>query len=95
MPLMVCASTHNDDQRNYDLKNFTSNYHKYNIGDIAPDINFTPDYEIKAWRVRHLPMPQAGAFWSYMDGTYVMLRKSDRRIISAKSSDIFYPRMID
>lgn len=89
-PFFVYA-TGND----YDVHSFRANYHTYKIGDVAPDINFTNDYVIDSWAIRHLPAPEANTFWSYMDGTYVLLRKSDHKIIAAKSSDIFYRRMVD
>jgi len=90
LPCIAFANDHN-----FDEHTFRSNYHEYSIGDKAPDINFTKDYNITSWRIRHLPAPKSGTFWSYMDGTYVLLRNSDHKIIDAKSSDIFYRHMKD
>lgn len=80
-------------EENFEIYSFRSNYREYKIGDVAPEVNFTHGYEIKNWSVRHLPAPKMGTFWSYLDGTYVLLKRSNHKIISAKSSDIFYHKL--
>jgi len=75
------------------VSGFISDYHKYHIGDVAPDIYFTPEYNIKQWKIRHLPAPDVGMRWSYMYGTYVLLDEHSHKIVEAYDSDIFYRRM--
>jgi Ni/Co efflux regulator RcnB len=77
----------------YDVDHFRANFHSYKIGDTAPDILFSEGYNITKWKIRHLPTPSQGKFWSYMDGTYVLIGYSDHKIARAMSSDIFYLKM--
>ena len=74
----------------YRVNGFISDYHRYQTGDVAPDIYFTPPYRIEKWNIRHLPAPVAGTHWSYMYGTYVLLNERSHKIIQAYNSDIFY-----
>lgn len=76
----------------FDVTSFKSDFKTYKVGDVAPDLFFTHDYIIRGWKVRHLPRPGKGFHWSWMNGTYVLLRESDHVITMAKSADIFYKR---
>lgn len=78
------------DVEDHKVLSFISDYHKYAIGDKAPDINFTPEYVISSWKVRHLYAPSRNTHWSYMNGTYVLLDERNHRIIDAYDFDIFY-----
>jgi len=78
------------DSSTYRVYWFISNFHRYQIGDVAPDLYFTPEYHIDKWKIRHLPAPSTGAHWSFMYGTYVLLNESSHKIILAYNSDIFY-----
>lgn len=74
----------------YDVQEFDSDYTKYKIGDIVPDIYRTKPYQIDAWQIRHLPAPEAGSHWTYMGGFYVLITDAEGKILRAMDGDIFY-----
>lgn len=76
--------------QSYELKEFSSDFKMYKIGDIAPDIYRTEPYNIKSWQLRHLPAPQAGSHWTYMGGNYVLITDAEGKILQAMAGDIFY-----
>lgn len=76
--------------QSYELKEFSSDFKMYKIGDIAPDIYRTEPYNIKSWQLRHLPAPQSGSHWTYMGGNYVLITDAEGKILQAMAGDIFY-----
>lgn len=74
----------------YRVYDFLSDYHRYHVGDVAPNTYFTPEYRIDKWKIRHLPPPEANTRWSFMCGTYVLLNEGNHKIVKAYNSDIFY-----
>ncbi|ATF95355.1 nickel/cobalt efflux protein RcnB (plasmid) [Cedecea neteri] len=93
--LLMSAVSYAKSSTLYDVDHFRANYHEYRIGDKAPDLLFSAGYNITAWKIRHLPAPSKNTFWSYMEGTYVLVDKHDHKISRAISSDIFYVKMLD
>ncbi|ECW8947233.1 Ni(II)/Co(II) efflux transporter accessory subunit RcnB, partial [Salmonella enterica] len=49
-------------------------------------------YNIKQWKLRNLPAPDAGTHWTYMGGAYVLINDTDGKIIKAYDGEIFYHR---
>ncbi|HCM1928403.1 TPA: Ni(II)/Co(II) efflux transporter accessory subunit RcnB, partial [Salmonella enterica subsp. salamae serovar 39:c:e,n,x] len=47
---------------------------------------------IKQWKLRNLPAPDAGTHWTYMGGAYVLISDADGKIIKAYDGEIFYHR---
>lgn len=76
--------------QSYELKEFSSDFKMYKIGDIAPEIYRSEPYNIKSWQLRHLPAPQAGSHWTYMGGNYVLITDAEGKILQAMAGDIFY-----
>ncbi|MCK6880100.1 RcnB family protein [Enterobacter bugandensis] len=87
---IVTHSAYAQDVSKYRVNSFISDYHRYEIGDVAPEIYFSKEYYINQWKIRHLTAPLDGTHWSYMYGTYVLLNEHSHRIIMAYNSDIFY-----
>lgn len=49
----------------------------------------TDEYNIKQWKLRNLPAPDAGTHWTYMGGAYVLINDTDGKIIKAYDGEIF------
>lgn len=74
----------------YDVKNFFADFTHFSIGDTAPELYRSKQYEVSQWNVRHLPAPVADSHWTYMGGNYVMITNADGKILKAESGDIYY-----
>lgn len=74
----------------YDVKSFFADFTHFSIGDTAPELYRSKQYEVSQWSVRHLPAPVADSHWTYMGGNYVMITNADGKILKAESGDIYY-----
>ena len=78
--------------KQYELKEFTADFTRFKIGDNAPAMYLTPEYNIKQWQQRNLPAPDAGTRWTYMGGNYVQIGDTDGKISKIYDGEIFYHR---
>ncbi|MBJ3815384.1 RcnB family protein [Shimwellia pseudoproteus] len=78
------------DASSFDLKETTEDFRVFKIGDVVPDLYLTKPYEITNWSQRHLPVPDADSFWTYMGGDYVQVSRTDKKVLRIMSGDIFY-----
>ena len=76
----------------YELKEFIADFTQFKIGDNAPAMYLTPEYNIKQWQLRNLPAPDAGTHWTYMGGNYVLIGDTDGKISKIYDGEIFYHR---
>lgn len=74
----------------YDVKSFFADFTHFSIGDTAPELYRSKQYEVTQWTVRHLPAPAADSHWTYMGGNYVMITNADGKILKAESGEIYY-----
>ncbi|WP_414641574.1 RcnB family protein [Buttiauxella sp.] len=74
----------------YEIKEFHADYQPYKIGDVVPELYRTKPYQIDAWKIRHLPAPEAGSHWTYMGGNYVLISDAEGKIMRAMRGEIFY-----
>jgi len=74
----------------HDITSFISDFHRYKLGELAPDIYFTREYTIKEWWIRHLPKPESKEHWTYMGENYVLLDDQSHKILKVLPSDIFF-----
>ncbi len=74
----------------YELKEFYADYKHFAIGDTAPALYRSKEYQIDAWQLRHLPAPEAGSHWTYMGGNYVLITDAEGKILRAMKGEIFY-----
>lgn len=84
------ATPKSSDNSSYEVKEFYADYKHFAIGDIAPDLYRSKPYQIDAWKIRHLPAPEAGSHWTYMGGNYVLITDAEGKILRAMKGDIFY-----
>ena len=78
--------------KQYELKEFTADFTRFKIGDNAPAMYLTPEYNIKQWQQRNLPAPDAGTRWTYMGGNYVQIGDTDGKISKIYDGEICYHR---
>ncbi|HFZ8994126.1 TPA: Ni(II)/Co(II) efflux transporter accessory subunit RcnB [Citrobacter freundii] len=76
----------------YELSSFTADFKRFKPGDTVPPLYLTDEYNIKQWKQRNLPAPDAGTHWTYMGGAYVLINETDGKIIKAYDGEIFYHR---
>lgn len=76
----------------YELKSFIADFTHFKPGDTVPQMYRTDEYNIKQWKLRNLPAPDAGTHWTYMGGAYVLINDADGKIIKAYDGEIFYHR---
>ncbi len=74
----------------FEIQEFHADYKPFKIGDIVPDLYRTKPYQIDAWKIRHLPAPEAGSHWTYMGGNYVLITDAEGKILRAMRGEIFY-----
>lgn len=84
------ATPKSNDNTSYELKEFYADYKHFKIGDVAPDLYRSKPYQIDAWKIRHLPAPEAGSHWTYMGGNYVLITDAEGKILRAMKGEIFY-----
>ncbi len=84
------TTKHEPRRDSYEIKEFTSDFREFKIGDIVPDIYRTDPYAISQWQIRHLPAPEADSHWTYMGGNYVLITDAEGKILRAETGDIFY-----
>lgn len=73
-------------------KEVNADFTNFKIGDKAPAMYLTPEYNIKQWQLRNLPAPAAGTRWTYMGGDYVQISDADGTISKIYNGEIFYYR---
>ncbi|AFJ46508.1 RcnB family protein [Shimwellia blattae] len=78
------------DASSFELKQTTEDFRVFKPGDVVPDLYLTKPYEITNWSQRHLPAPEADSFWTYMGGDYVLVSRTDKKVLRIMSGDIFY-----
>lgn len=76
----------------HEIKQFTADFQRFEIGDTVPETYRSKTYEIAQWKQRNLPAPQADSHWTYMGGNYVLIANATGKILKAESGDIFYSR---
>lgn len=76
----------------YELSSFVADFTHFKPGDTVPEMYRTDEYNIKQWKLRNLPAPDAGTYWTYMGGAYVLINDADGKIIKAYDGEIFYHR---
>lgn len=86
------AAPQSNGNNSYEVKEFYADYKHFAIGDIVPELYRTKEYRIDAWQIRHLPAPEAGSYWTYMGGDYVLITEAEGKILRAMKGDIFYSR---
>lgn len=74
----------------YEIQEFTADFTRFHIGDTVPELYRTEEYNIKQWKQRNLPAPDAGTHWTYMGENYVLIGDADGKIIKAYDGEIFY-----
>lgn len=74
----------------YEIQKFIADFTHFSIGDTVPDLYRTEEYNIKQWKQRNLPAPDAGSHWTYMGENYVLIGDADGKIIKAYDGEIFY-----
>ncbi len=75
---------------NYDLNPIIIDYKEYKVGDVVPDEYRKKQYTIVDWKARHLPAPQDGAHWAYINANYILITDDSGKIVMGKSGDIFF-----
>ncbi|MBS5771591.1 RcnB family protein [Kosakonia cowanii] len=78
--------------QSFEVKEFVADFTKFTIGDTVPEMYRSDDYNIKQWKLRNLPAPDAGSHWTYMGGNYVLITDAEGKILKAYNGDIFYHR---
>ena len=78
--------------KQFELQEFTADFTQFKIGDKAPAMYLTPEYNITQWQQRNLPAPDAGPRWTYMGGNYVQISDTDGTISKIYDGEIFYHR---
>lgn len=78
--------------KQFELQEFTADFTQFKIGDKAPAMYLTPEYNITQWQQRNLPAPAAGTRWTYMGGNYVQISDTDGTISKIYDGEIFYHR---
>ena len=76
----------------YEVKTFIADFTHFTLGDAVPAMYRSDEYNIKQWRLRNLPAPDAGSHWTYMGGNYVLITDAEGKILKAYNGDIFYHR---
>ncbi|PKH22372.1 nickel/cobalt homeostasis protein RcnB [Enterobacterales bacterium CwR94] len=79
-----------DNQQTYEIKNFFVNYQPYSVGDSLPGNYLEDQYKVADWQKRHLPAPQEGSHWAYLNGNYIMVAEADTKVLQAISGDIYF-----
>ncbi|WP_058970979.1 RcnB family protein [Type-D symbiont of Plautia stali] len=77
-------------QNNYDLHTIVIDYKEYKVGDMVPDEYRKKQYTIVEWQPRHLPAPQPGTHWAYINANYILITDDSGKIVMGKSGDIFF-----
>lgn len=77
-------------QNNYDLNTIIIDYKEYKVGDVVPDEYRKKQYTIVEWQPRHLPAPQPGTHWAYINANYILIIDDSGKIVMGKSGDIFF-----
>lgn len=77
-------------QNNYDLNTIIIDYKEYKVGDVVPDEYRKKQYTIVEWQPRHLPAPQPGTHWAYINANYILITDDSGKIVMGKSGDIFF-----
>lgn len=75
---------------NYDLSTIIIDYKEYKVGDAVPDEYRKKQYTITEWQPRHLPAPQPGTHWAYINANYILIADDSGKIVMGKSGDIFF-----
>jgi len=75
---------------NYDLHTIIIDYKEYKVGDVVPDEYRKKQYTIVEWQPRHLPAPQEGTHWAYINANYILITDDSGKIVMGKSGDIFF-----
>ncbi|ORM73046.1 hypothetical protein HA48_11755 [Pantoea wallisii] len=75
---------------NYELSTIIIDYKEYKVGDIVPDEYRKKQYTIVEWQQRHLPAPQEGTHWTYINANYILISDDSGKIVMGKSGDIFF-----
>ncbi|WP_312950704.1 RcnB family protein [Superficieibacter sp.] len=78
--------------QSYELKEFFADFTHFAIGDTVPEMYRTEEYNIKQWKQRNLPAPDAGTHWTYMGGNYVLITDAEGKILKVYDGEIFYHR---
>lgn len=78
--------------QSYELKEFFADFTHFTIGDTVPEMYRTEEYNIKQWKQRNLPAPDAGSHWTYMGGNYVLITDAEGKILKVYDGEIFYHR---
>ena len=78
--------------KQFELQEFTADFTQFKIGDKAPAMYLTPEYNITQWQQRNLPAPDAGTRWTYMGVNYVQISDTDGTISKIYDGEIFYHR---
>ncbi len=86
------ANTATEKPESHEIKQFTADFQRFEIGDMVPETYRGKTYEIAQWRQRNLPAPQPDSHWTYMGGNYVLISNTTGKILKAESGDIFYSR---
>ncbi|WP_075182776.1 RcnB family protein [Pantoea sp. 1.19] len=84
------ASQKPDNAQTYEIKQFFIEYQPYQVGDVLPTHFLEKQYQITDWQKRHLPAPQSGAHWAYLNGNYIQLTESEGKVVQAISGDIYF-----
>jgi Ni/Co efflux regulator RcnB len=77
-------------KNNYDLNTIIIDYKEYKVGDVVPDEYRKKQYTIVEWQPRHLPAPQPGTHWAYINANYILITDDSGKIVMGKSGDIFF-----
>lgn len=75
---------------NYALNTIIIDYKEHKVGDVVPEEYRKKEYTIVDWKARHLPAPQAGAHWAYINANYIQITDDSGKIVMGKSGDIFF-----
>ncbi|HBZ17066.1 RcnB family protein [Pantoea sp. NPDC088449] len=75
---------------NYDLTTIIIDYKEYKVGDVVPDEYRKKQYTIVEWQPRHLPAPQPGTHWAYINANYILITDDSGKIVMGKSGEIFF-----
>ncbi|EJL91560.1 RcnB family protein [Pantoea sp. GM01] len=75
---------------NYDLTTIIIDYKEYKVGDVVPEEYRKKQYTIVQWQPRHLPAPQPGTHWAYINANYILITDDSGKIVMGKSGEIFF-----
>jgi Ni/Co efflux regulator RcnB len=75
---------------NYDLTTIIIDYKEYKVGDVVPNEYRKKQYTIVEWKPRHLPAPQPGTHWAYINANYILITDDTGKIVMGKSGEIFF-----